>query len=195
MRNEPMRQQLQICIADIFKDKEAPRVSELTDISVGWESDVHAFTLTHGNGEDKRREEVILRIYQGDDAHAKSAREFNGMQWLYQAGYPVPQVLALERESSPFDKPFVLMERIDGGMLWPIWFGAAEQRQAEYLTQFCQLLVDLHTLDWRPYVDAASEDAISAAHVKQANPYLYVDRFLELGRWFVANSSGSSISP
>ena len=75
-----MQQQLQMYIADIFPDKESPRLSDLTDISAGWESEVHAFTLTHGNGDYKCSEEMILRIYQGDDAYAKSAREFNGMQ-------------------------------------------------------------------------------------------------------------------
>jgi aminoglycoside phosphotransferase (APT) family kinase protein len=87
------------------------------------------------------------------------------------------------------------MERIDGKMLWPIWFRAAEQRQAEYLTQFCQLLVNLHTLDWQPYVDAASADAIGAAQVTQGTPYLYVDRFSEMGHQFVADAFGSSFAP
>ena len=36
------------------------------------------------------------------------------MHKLYQAGYPVPQVLHLEQETSPFGKPFVIMERVDG---------------------------------------------------------------------------------
>jgi len=188
--NESMQQQLQRYITQSFPDKKTPQVGELTNLSAGWESDVHAFTLTHGAGQDQSAEELVLRIYQGDDAPAKSIREFQGMQWLHRAGYPIPQVLVLERKHSPFGKPVVIMERIDGQMLWPLWFSASEQRQGELLTQFCQLLVNLHTLDWRPYIDAKD-----VTQVEQDSPYLFIDRFLELARQFLADSSNSGFAP
>lgn len=61
---ESMQQVLQAYVTQTFSDKEALQVSELTNLSAGWESDVHAFTLTHGIGEDQQREELILRILQ-----------------------------------------------------------------------------------------------------------------------------------
>ena len=99
------------------------RVGEVVSVNEGWESDIYSFELTHGPDGVREREGLILRIYPGDDAVQKSAREFRGMRQLHRAGYPVPEVLVLERERSPFGKPFVIMERIEGRMLWPVMFG------------------------------------------------------------------------
>jgi hypothetical protein len=46
-------------------------------------------------------------MYPGNDAYEKSAKEFVTMKHLHEVGYPVPQVHHLERENSPWGKPFV----------------------------------------------------------------------------------------
>ena len=85
-------------------------IANFAHISDGWENEVYAFTLKHGDG----REDLILRIYPGDNSQAKSSREFNGMQNLYKQGYPVPQVFIHERDTSWFSSPFVIMQKING---------------------------------------------------------------------------------
>ncbi|NIV28675.1 MAG: phosphotransferase [Anaerolineae bacterium] len=125
---EGMQNRLQTYCERAFPAKQGVRVSDLTSISAGWESDIYSFDIEHGSAEERQREALILRVYPGDDAHEKSAREFHGMSQLHKAGYPVPQVLVLERENFPFDaaqgrpfgKPFVIMERIKSEMLWPL---------------------------------------------------------------------------
>ena len=118
--NKDMQSQLHDYYSRTFPNRSGMRITDLTSISAGWESDMYSFDVEYGPAGKRQREELILRIYPGDDAHEKSAREFHGMSQLYEAGYPVPQVLVLERENSPFDKPFVIMERIKGQMLWPL---------------------------------------------------------------------------
>jgi aminoglycoside phosphotransferase (APT) family kinase protein len=43
------------------------------------------------------------------------------------------------------------MERIQGQQLWPMLFHGPEADQPRLLTLFCDLLVRLHLLDWRPF--------------------------------------------
>jgi aminoglycoside phosphotransferase (APT) family kinase protein len=174
-----IQSRLQTYCERAFPAKQGVRVSDVTSISAGWESDIYSFDVEHGSPEERRREVLILRIYPGDDAHEKSAREFHGMSQLHTAGYPVPQVLILECENSPFGaaqdrpfgRPFVIMERIKGQMLWPLLFGSTGERQQELLTQFCDLFVQLHKLEWRLFVDDASQ-------YDTGDPCTFVDRAL-----------------
>jgi aminoglycoside phosphotransferase (APT) family kinase protein len=134
-----------------FPRQESVQVHDLARISDGWETDVYTFAVERGKVGEREREELILRLYPGDDAADKSAREFSVMQKLHQAGYPVPQVLRLEQENSPFGKPFVIMERIDGRPMGTVIDESPMEKKLELLAQFCQMFVDLHALDWRPF--------------------------------------------
>jgi aminoglycoside phosphotransferase (APT) family kinase protein len=172
---DDMQSHLQAYYAHTFPSRQGMQVSEVANISTGWESEMYAFDVEYGPVGQHQREELILRIYVGDDAHPKSAREFHGMRRLYRAGYPVPQVLALERENSPFGQPFVIMKRIEGQQLWPLLFDSPEERQQELLTLFCELFVRLHALEWRPFVD-------DVTRYDATDPYTFADRWLEEAR-------------
>jgi len=167
------------------------QVSDLTAISSGWESDIYSFAVEHGPADGRRREELILRIYPADDAYDKSGHEFHGMSQLHKAGYPVPQVLILERENSPFGKPFVIMERIEGQVLWPLLFGSPQEKQQELLTLFCNLFVQLHALEWRSfdYAQGRAQDkpfVHNVARYDTGDPYTFVDRWLETYRSYLS---------
>jgi aminoglycoside phosphotransferase (APT) family kinase protein len=119
---------------------------------------------------ERVREQLILRLYHGQDAPAKAAHEFRSLQRLRQAGYPVPKVHALVSEESPFGRPFVIMERITGGPMWSRLLATGEDEQRGLLETFCRLFVWLHRLEWRPFADDAA--AIDAG------PYACADRWL-----------------
>jgi len=170
-----MQDRLQGYYTRAFPEQQGAQVNDLVRISDGWESDVYAFTVEYGPVGKRRQEDRILRIYPGDDAYDKSGREFQGMRCLYQVGYPVPQVIALEREQSPFGRPFMIMEKIEGQLLWPLWAEATQEKQEALLTLFCQLFLQLHRLDWRPFLaDGTSFDS--------GDPYIFVDQWLEMLR-------------
>lgn len=139
-----------------FPSKEHVRIIDLARISDGWENDVYSFAVESGKANDREREDLILRIYPGDDAPQKSACEFNAMKQLYEIGYPVPQVLLLKTDGALFGKPFVIMERIIGRSLGAIADESPMQKKLELLTLLCQMFVDLHTLDWRPFASDPS---------------------------------------
>jgi aminoglycoside phosphotransferase (APT) family kinase protein len=166
---------LQAYIATALPDRLQPTVSDLASLSVGWESDVYAFDLASGPPDGRVSEALVLRVYPGVDAYAKSEREFQGMRQLFAAGYPVPRVLALERGTSPFGKPFMIMEKVEGEMMWPHLFRSPEPRQSALLALFCDLLARLHRLDWRPFAD-------DPAAIESAGPYAFADGWLALVR-------------
>jgi aminoglycoside phosphotransferase (APT) family kinase protein len=113
-----------------------------------------------------------LRIYPGTDANEKSEREFAGMQTLFRVGYPVPRVISLEFKRSPFDRrPFMLMEYVKGEMMWPVLDKATPVRSADLITQFCELFVKLHVLDWREFVHSEEQ-------VRYQDPYYFIDNYL-----------------
>ena len=119
------------------------RIVDLVRIADGWETEVYSFALEYEEAAQRKRQDLILRIYPGDDAQEKSAREFHAMRQLYQVGFPVPQVLPLESEGSRFGKPYVIMERIEGRPMGDIIGESPTERKIELATQFCGMFVDL----------------------------------------------------
>ncbi len=93
-------------LSSILQDKVLPaafpgrlevRLSPLQRIAEGWESEIYAFRMEYRlPGEAApAAQELILRIYPGDDLPAaarKAEGEARALRLLGQAGYPVPAV-------------------------------------------------------------------------------------------------------
>jgi aminoglycoside phosphotransferase (APT) family kinase protein len=187
--SDDMWQHLQTYYARTFPAQQEVQVSDLVNIAAGWECEIYSFAVEYGPAQERRQEELLLRIYPGDDAHAKSAREFHGMSQLHQVGYPVPRVLALERGNSPFGgKPFVIMKKVEGQVLWPLLFDSPEEKQQKLLTLFCELFVQLHALEWRPFVD-------DSEHYDIEDPYVFVDQWLNMAHDILARFSKTAFFP
>jgi aminoglycoside phosphotransferase (APT) family kinase protein len=186
--SDNMQSSLQVYYACAFPAKQGLQVKDLISITAGWESEMYAFDAEYGPAEDRRREALVLRLYLGDHAPAKAAHEFHSMRQLHQAGYPVPYVHLLERTNSPFGKPFVVMERIAGQVMGPLFSSARGGHQRELLTRFCTLFVQLHRLDWRPFVEDVANDATQG-------PYGFVDRALRRAHDALAQFSLMSFLP
>ena len=134
-------------------------ITNVTRITEGWETDVYSFTA-HEKGVQK---DLILRVYPGNDAQEKSQREFNTMDQLYKMGYSVPAVFIVETDAAPLGNPFVIMEQIKGTQMWPLLKGFNNK----LMTVFCELFVELHTLDWRPFVKDPSQFTGSSTWINQ----------------------------
>ena len=171
--SDALQSQLQAYYTRAFPAKQGVQISNLASITGGMDHEMYAFDVAYGPAGAREHEGLVLRIYPRDNAYATSAHEFHGMRRLHEAGYPVPQVLLLERETSPFGKPFVMMERIEGHALGPLLFSAPEKQQRLLLTLLCALLARLHVLDWRPFVD-------DIARYETGGPYVFVDQGMRL---------------
>jgi aminoglycoside phosphotransferase (APT) family kinase protein len=183
-----MRDKIQEYLSHSSPEWQEVTISELNQISAGWESDIYSFDAEHGSAGERQREELILRIYPGEDAWAKSESEFRGMQSLYEAEYPVPRVLILEREDSPFGRPFIIMERIRGKTLWPLMFNTPIDKSKDLLTLFCKLFVKLHNLDWEHFDDDVAQNDVE-------NPYRFVDHELSGGRDLLSQYQMAGFEP
>ena len=151
--SEDIESQLQQYLSHAYPDRINLRIAGLARINEGWESDVYAFRLLYGLSGNRLSEDLILRIYPGNDALPKSSREYGALSMLHQADYPVPRVYHLDTSGAYFSKPFMIMEKIDGQPMWPMIGPADDATRLKLLRQFCGLFVQLHRLDWRPFVE------------------------------------------
>jgi aminoglycoside phosphotransferase (APT) family kinase protein len=154
-----------------LSDRTALALTRLDKLADGWESDNYLITVESGEV-PRTRTNWVWRIYSGVNNRAKAAREFNSLKRLLEAGYPVPQVFLLETEHSPVGRPFIIMEYIQGEMMWDLFDNAAAVREDQLIELFCQLFVQLHGLDWRQFDDSLPGD----------DPLFWIDRWLEGAR-------------
>ncbi|MCP4220404.1 MAG: phosphotransferase [bacterium] len=143
-------------------------ISDWQHIADGMENEVYSYTL---GGPERARGEII-KIYPGDDGKDKSANEFSVMTRLYEAGFPVPKPVCVENRQSPIGKPFLVMEKIDGSTLFQLMKQAGRAEKKAGITRFCQLMADLHQLDWQKIIP-------DAAQYRTDNPCDYMDRILK----------------
>lgn len=169
---EDIRNKLTGYISNSFPGNRKVEIKNLESYNQGWESIIYSFDLIPGLFGGSLLDEMILRIYPGEDAREKSIREYEGLKRLIGAGYPVPKVFALERDNTPFGKPFLLMERIDGEILWSVIDRSTPEQAEALFTRFCELLVQLHSLDWRDFVPVSDRNG-------DEDEYRWVDRFLD----------------
>ncbi len=127
-------------------------ISDLQFVTSGWESDVYTFTLDLPTDAPRF---LILRLSPGDGASKKLIREARGLRQLHQASYPVPEMLLHETDTAILGKPFTIMEKLEGRVLWPILAEAAPSQARHLLGRFGSLLARLHQLDWRPFTEHA----------------------------------------
>ncbi len=164
------------------------RVPAVTKISDGWENEVYSFAVEYKKNTEQIHEDLILRVYPGDDARQKSAKEFDGMKKLHKLGFPVPEVFMLEVDNSPFGKPFVIMEKIEGRSMWSVLDESTDERKLELIDLFFRMLVDLHALDWRPF---ASDPSI----YETGDKYAFIDNLLPMWRKYMEDFQANEYIP
>ncbi len=146
-------------------------ISDFQFLASGVESDVYAFALQLYGGDAKF---FVLRLYPGEGAIQKMTREARGLDQLHQARFPVPAVLLSEPDAAILGKPFTILEKLEGRVLWPLLAGAAPSRASDLLDRFGGLLARLHQLDWRPFTEQAD--------LYEANPAAILDEWLASSR-------------
>ncbi|MFN2303363.1 MAG: phosphotransferase family protein [Anaerolineales bacterium] len=153
----------------------------------GWESEIYAYTLTFGPPTQRQKHPRVLRLLTG--AGMDSARdEYQILSLLHQAGYPVPEVFALGSPSDGLGKPFIIMQRIEGGN-FSDRFPHTSQDNPAPLRDFIGLFLKLHTLEWRPFLENA--DQISVPD----DPYFHYDHILAMIAHYLTNAGFTMFTP
>ena len=142
-------------------------VSDFNFLISGFESEVYTFRLQISHSSQK---DYILRLFPGEGATEKLVREARGLSLLEQAGYPVPGLLLQEIDPNVLGKPFEIIDKLEGRVLWPLLASAESHQESQLLSRFGLLLAQLHKLDWRLFI--VNPDAY------EKNPTLLLDEML-----------------
>ncbi len=158
-------------------------VSDLKRLTDGWESDVYSFSVQPADGGEPR--ELILRMFPGaaeSAPAAKCAKEYRVLRKLYEAGYPVPEIHAIDADGAALGMPSLVMEKISGPTLDATFNATPPERKRGLITLFAELLADLHALDVRPFGAEAPAYAPSSLDPGWSGPLRgWLERFGQPG--------------
>jgi len=118
------------------------RVSGLDRLHGGMEADVFRF--------DAGGRPLVLRVYSSGDYGGRAATEALVLRRLCALGYPVPALTAFEPDQVPLGAPFLIMDRIDGQVLWR---HCRDQNQ-DTRPILVSLLLRLHAIDVREVAES-----------------------------------------
>ncbi len=153
----------------------------------GWESEIYAYTLTHGPRRARQTETGVMRLLTGADFEAAQS-EYRTLSLLFRAGYPVPQVFALGAPGDGFKHPFILMQRIEGGDFYSR-FPKTTADDPKPLHDFIGLFRSLHTLNWQLYLE--NPDEISPPD----QPFYHFDRKLARFSQYISTAGLTAFDP
>ncbi len=134
-----------------FPQRRNLKIVNLKNITSGWETEIESFDLEWLSDDGKVSHALIARIYPGKGAAQKAEKEYRVMKHLQDIKYPVPSVYLIETDENVIGNPFMIMDRLDGGIFDDIANQSDETRQ-HWGAIFSQLFVDLHRADWKSMV-------------------------------------------
>jgi len=147
-------------IRQYYPDRNNLQVINLRNITSGWETEILSLDLNWDSSGEPKSQALVARIFPGKGAGAKAQSEFSKMKLLHSLGYPVPEVILVEKDANAIGNPFLLMQRIDG-LLLDEKLGVSQDEYVKWLNVFCRLFVKLHHLDWKPFATNSEEQSMS----------------------------------
>lgn len=129
------------------------RVENLYRIPGGQSRETWSFDAAWSvNGGSEKRGFILRRDPDASLLESDRTLEFRVMDAVYRRGIPVPKMYWLEEDPAPLERPFCLMERIDGCeaspqkvLMDPAFFAA----RARIADEFVDILARIHALDPR----------------------------------------------
>jgi aminoglycoside phosphotransferase (APT) family kinase protein len=137
-----------------FEQYEKIELEAVTPISSNAESSVYSFVMRYEERGGAKSDALIVKIFSDDMlGKDRTLKERHALKQLHYRGYPVPRPLASEIDAGHIGAPFIIMERVAGRLLGDVLSDTPELEQNPLLTDFVQLLVDLHTMNLKALVD------------------------------------------
>jgi aminoglycoside phosphotransferase (APT) family kinase protein len=140
------RQEIANLLARRFPKRSQIRITDLAEISHGWETDVFAINSQFNVDGENHREDFILRAFQGMDAAFRTKREAEVVMKARELDIPVPRIEFYITENSPIRSPFILMEKVDGRLFNDALADASSERFVHLTDQMASVLVRIHKL-------------------------------------------------
>ncbi len=136
-------------IRGLHPEREGLTVSQLEEITSGWEAEIHCFVVEYEGDAGRVRKERVIRLYLGDPDGRKAREEFKVLNVLSGVGFPVPRVFHLETDGSILGGPLIVMERVRGRILSDAYHASTEEEATSLIDEFAGIFVRLHKLDGR----------------------------------------------
>ncbi len=169
-----------------YPERTELNVQGLTELTDGWETEIHSFNLDYTLDGRKSCDSLVLRMYPGSQGAYRSEKEYLLLKGLDEVGYPVPAVQHLETNDAHLGMPFIIMDRIEGHLLDDDLQHV--ERQKESLHLFCKLFVELHHVDWRRVVQ-------DPARFESTDSYFYVNDALKSYEATLKRHNKSELTP
>lgn len=131
-----------------ISDNNGLNIQAMKKLKSGWAGDIYSFHLT--NIDKTIDKNLILKIYSATETGIYSIeKESTALRKLYCKGFPVPQLFYSDTSLKYLNRPFIIMEAIQGDLLWDAYINADESQKACLEKTFAGLLFELHSIDVR----------------------------------------------
>ena len=151
MDKQRLAGQLTAYLESLYPERSGTSVTGLDEINVGWETELYTLEVHSTQNGEQVNEKRVLRVFQGEGAGRKSAKEYYLMRKLEAVGYPVPGVYGHEASGEIIGKPFILMEWVTGKTLDETYRNETPEKLWRGVDRLMALLAQLHRLDAAPF--------------------------------------------
>jgi len=132
-------------------------IADIVPLEGGRQHEMYSFNLVEGKGTKTHVQPSVLRLYDGATAGENAEYEYKIMEKLGPSDVPVPKVFVLEQDVKYLDRPFIVMEKVEGEELGsfvdrrvqadPLKWGSKEG--IVWNSRLAALLASIHKVDWR----------------------------------------------
>ena len=136
-----------------YPDKSNISLVNLTEINMGWETELFTLQTTYEQNGGHHVENMVLRIFSGDSAEEKVQKEYLVMKTLVDVGYPVPEIYDYDLSGDVIEKPFILMRQIMGKTLDDTYRNVSQEEFDYGVNLLIELFFRLHQLDITPFTE------------------------------------------
>ena len=126
----------------MYKDIENRLGTEIEDIKIlksGWAGEIISL-----KSKDNTQRYVIKTYNSSKNGLENIKQEWKGLNLLYKANYPVPEPIICDFTN---DKPYIVMEEIEGENLWTCYQNLSMEDKEQLLDKFIKVFFELHELD------------------------------------------------
>ena len=126
----------------MYKDIENRLDIKIEDVKVlksGWAGEIISLKLKDNT------EKYVIKTYSSSKNGLQNIKqEWTGLSLLYKANYPVPKPIMSDFTN---EKPYIVMEEIEGENLWTCYQNLAKEDKEQLLDRFVKVFFELHALD------------------------------------------------
>jgi aminoglycoside phosphotransferase (APT) family kinase protein len=128
-------------------------VSNLTGVAFGASRETYTFDVSWSeSGVEKKKSYVMRRDPPtGLLDHISRDTEYRILSCLMKTDIPAPGVLCCETEPAHLDRPFIIMDKVDGlvTQAFQVVGRANKDLQKKIAEEFVNILARIHNLDWK----------------------------------------------